>query len=378
MKKYDIIVRGGYGYKNFGDDTLMYTICEKLRSSSREVSLFCIKEDYINKMLPDIKVVDYRFLNADFKSNLLVYGGGTQFYHFQNKQIKTTFFSVILKKLKNTVKFVLGLNFFENKFEIAKKSDFIAIVGVGVGPFIENSPIERKTSNLFRSASFISVRDKFAFNKSIEWGCKDVLLTPDLCYSFESKFLNEYKNNAKSVKTIGIIVRDWNNNNGGGDYYNKILNVNKTLEGNYKIKFISFDARSDVFWSNLSEDLNLLQWNPNIYTFDSFLKEISICDIFITARFHGAIFSTLLEKPFISIEIEQKLRFVSDLYSECSHCWKSGFDELELLNHVSDINSNYEDYVEKTTIITNKFKSQSDQMLSKLVEFCKLESYEKP
>lgn len=370
----NIVIRGGYGFGNFGDDALMYTIVKELNEVSTDIVLLCQSASYINNILPGIKVMDYHKLKQPVNSKLLVYGGGTQFYHFKkntfSKGLKDKIFN--LSHIKNYInKKIVKKNFIENKFQISNYASHIALVGVGVGPFdIENSTIERKTGELFAKAEFVGVRDEFALKKSKEWGVKKPILSPDICYSFNSHFLDSYTNEANEIKKIGVIVRDWNYANGGGEYYEKLQQATEKLKKDgYEIKYILFDAESDSYWYSKKDKLDMIIWNPEKDKFDSFLEEISKCDLFITARFHGAIFASLLNTPFITIEVEQKLKFISETYSESSYSWGNPFDLEDLYSKISLLNENY---VQRKTYLTQKmleFKTLSDQMFLKLKEY---------
>ena len=373
----DIIVRGGYGFGNFGDDALMYTIVKELEEVSNDITLLCKKEAYIKKLLPNTEVIDYEKLEEPIYSNLLVYGGGTQFYHFKKNKLnkglkhKLTSPSHILKYLD---KKILSKNkYIENKFKIMEFASNVALVGVGVGPFeVPNSLIEKQTAKLFANSNFVGVRDKFALNKSKEWGVEKPFLSPDICYSFKSEFLDRYTNNSIEIKKIGIIVRDWNFANGGGEYYNNLIKSSKLLkEQGYEVKFIVFDAKSDSFWLSKRIELEMIVWNPLIDTFNSFLEEISIFDLFITARFHGAIFASILQTPFITIEVEQKLRFISEVYKDSSACWGKPFEVVELLNKIELLNKDYSLNRTKTIFKMKELKKFSDDMFVELKNYYK-------
>ncbi|MDM1073323.1 polysaccharide pyruvyl transferase family protein [Empedobacter brevis] len=372
----DIIIRGGYGFGNFGDDALMYTIVTELKEVSKDIALLCKKETYIKRILPDTEVIDYEKLQKPIYSKLLVYGGGTQFYHFKknkfNKGLKDKLFN-----LNHIIKFIekriLKNRYIENKFQIKDYASNVALVGVGVGPFeIEDSVVEQNTAKLFLQSSFVGVRDNFALNKSKEWGVKQPLLSPDICYSFKSNFLNSYTNTSTKINKIGIIVRDWNYANGGGEYYDKLIKVSKDLkEKGFEVKFILFDTKSDPYWLNKKDELDMIIWNPLVDTFDGFLEKISIFDLFITARFHGAIFASILQTPFITIEVEQKLKFISEVYNDSSACWERPFEISDLMNQIDLINKDYNSKKAKTILKMNELKKLSDEMFIELKNYYK-------
>lgn len=376
MIKKDIIIRGGYGFGNFGDDALMYTIVTELEEVSRDVVLLCKNSVYIKKILPNTDVIDYDKLQEPIYSKLLVYGGGTQFYHFKKNKLNRGLITKLLSPnhyLSYFNKKILNKKYIENKFQIREYAENVALVGVGVGPFeITNSEIEKSTAQLFRDSNFVGVRDSFAMAKSYEWGVENPILSPDICYSFKSNFLESYTNMSSEIKRIGIIVRDWNYANGGGEYYDKLINVSKELkEKGFVPQFILFDTKSDTYWLSKKNELDMIIWNPLMDSFDDFLEKISVFDLFITARFHGAIFASILQTPFITVEVEQKLKFIAEVYNESSSCWERPFDTSDLMNKIELINKDYSSRKTKTILKMEELKKLSDEMFVELKNYYK-------
>ncbi|WP_345992286.1 polysaccharide pyruvyl transferase family protein [Chryseobacterium sp. Chry.R1] len=370
-------IRGGYGLYNFGDDALLVALYQNLLSnniSESDIYLLCTKSKYLNKQLNNPNVIDYNHLDSSVDIEHLVYGGGTQFYSFDTdnqKKIKDILIKnplLIFSKIKNQFILLLRKRFIESKFEIADHANKIYLLGVGVGPFSKvNHTIENKTANLFKKASFISIRDTFSAKKCEDWGIKEFMHSPDLCYSMD---VSKYLNQSDSLKKIGVVIRDWNHT-GAQDYYDKLIQFVKILrEKKYKVVFISLDKRSDKFWTKyfLENNESFIQWDADKMTFDEFYMQFSDFDLHITARFHGAVFASMLHIPFITIEVEQKLSMIAENYRGGAYCWKNDFD----LDKITDLVEKVEaDYVEhKKVIITNtaKFKGIVQEQYKELIK----------
>ncbi|OUS21423.1 hypothetical protein A9Q93_01065 [Nonlabens dokdonensis] len=357
VKNIDIAIRGGYGLYNFGDDALIHSLFNYLTKDKgidpKKVVLLCRNEAYLHKLLIDVNVLNYNYLPKDLKINHLIYGGGTQFYSFD--PIKESKIEKFLNHPKRTLKnaffkarnLFVSNKFLENKFEITTNVNHHHLLGVGLGPFSANdTTIENKTKRLFKSAEFISVRDEFAEGKCKSWGIEHFIKSPDICYGLDVGVQKEHNS---SVKNIAIIVRDWNHNIEGKEYYNSIMDAVKDLRTlGYNITYVSYDMYSDLTWLKYFKDQreNILQWDPNNNTIDKFIESHYKFDLVITARFHGAVFTSLIGKPFITIGIEPKLEMISSLYSEGSHCWNMPFEKRNVLKLVKEIDENYSTYVE--------------------------------
>lgn len=377
-----IIIRGGYGLSNFGDDALMVTIYNHISqiTNQSKITLLCKKVGYIEKLLPEAKVINYNKIKDSSLNgcSTLVYGGGTQFYSFERKKENkiTKLFLYPRKTLNNLVvkirKKIWGSKYIENKFAIAEHFDNIILIGIGLGPFqASNSRIEEKTKLLLNRARYVSVRDEFALNKCEEWGVPNYTYTPDICYSFKSPFLETYKNASNAVRKIGVIVRDWAHDEKGEQYYTTLCKSVELLRAEgFDVKFIIFDQDSDLFWLKLlkKQESSFLAWNPNKHSIDGFLEELSNFDLFITARFHGAVFASLLGKPFITVEVEQKLRMIHESFPQGSACWKQGFDTTELLEFVKDMDEKYLQYKNGLAEKANELIKQSDNNFGQLAE----------
>lgn len=378
---YKIGIRGGYGLYNFGDDALIVALYQNLLSNNipkDDIILLCTKSNYLNKQLNNPRILDYNSLDSSIQIDHLIYGGGTQFYSFnQNNQKKIKDIILndpiqIFSKIKNQITLFLRKRYIESKFQIADYAKNIYLIGVGVGPFSnENILIESKTANLFRKSKFISVRDQFSFKKCSEWGINEYMKSPDLCYIID---VSAYLNKSNSLKKIGVIVRDWNHT-GSQNYYDKIIAFVKKLRNeHYEVVFISMDKKSDIYWAKYFRDHkeNYIQWDADKMTFEEFYALLSQFDLHITARFHGAVFASMFHIPFISIEVEQKLKMIAGNYEGGAYCWESDFDLTKLDQLVNKVKLNYLSHKDSIVKNTTKYKEVAEQQYQELIKkICK-------
>ncbi|UPT77165.1 polysaccharide pyruvyl transferase family protein [Sulfurovum sp. XGS-02] len=366
LKKYKIAILGGYGLGNFGDDALMYILYKKISSiyKSEDIAFICTPEKYLSSIVDDSDIIGFNKINT-IQTDLLLYGGGTQFYSFKPKK---NILAKILYYIKHPKDFsyrlfskLAAMNIYNQK----NIQNRIAAIGIGVGPFLEDADqsIEQNTKKLFLKMDFVGVRDTYSYEKCKDWGVKDAKLYSDLCFLMDDEYAIENKRSVNTLKKIGIIVRDWDQTDEGAAYYEKIIPLcsELTLKG-YEVNIIIFSLKRDLYWCNkLKTNTNVLFWNPNEDNIDTFLKLLDNFDLFITARYHGAIFASLLEKPFIAIGVEQKLELISDLYQNGSEKWLYPFDLHQCLSYVQDIEKNYSSYqtgIRDETIIQKKLARQ--------------------
>lgn len=372
MRKFKIVVRGGYGLTNFGDDALLQSIHRDYLDdySNSELGYSCTYADYLKNDIGDYEILP---LNSNYSdlTDILIYGGGTQFYSFNNEQtfFEKTFSKMTLlfkpKKLIQSIAFKLKHVFYSEKQKDDEKVLSMAL-GIGLGPFLDvsNPQKELKTKQLFEKMSFVAVRDIYSLKKCKEWNLQNYAMYADLCFKMKhSKFFPNKTN--KNIEKVGVIVRDWNNTKKGKSYrLNLIQTVDAIRKSGKDVTFIIFAKDKDPSWLKTLKRNNekILLWDPDIFSIRTFFDELSVFDIFITARYHGAVFSAMLGKPFITIEVEQKLTMISELFSDSSYNWSYPFFKLDLIKALNKIELNYEDFSSKTVSIALKQKQLAEKM----------------
>jgi len=355
QKKYKISILGGYGLRNFGDDALMYILHKVMSSKYKKnnLSYICTPEKYLQNIIDSTDIIDISSYN-NLQTDILIYGGGTQFYSFKAK--RNLIYRIFIN-LKNPIVFIKKIKkkFFKRNSKKSINMIKTSALGIGVGPFLPQADknVELNTKQLFLKMGFVGVRDSYSFNKCNKWGLNNVKQYADLCYLMNDEFIFDSKKSSTEVKKIGIVVRDWNHTKEGAAYYEQIIPLMEKLRQNeYKVNILLFSQKRDIYWLKKLKGIeSVIIWDPDKDTIKKFLKILDSFDLFITARYHGAVFSTLLGKPFISIGVEQKLDMVSDLYQNGSKKWNYPFQINECLSYVNDIDKNY--IIMKENIISN-------------------------
>ncbi|SDM67851.1 polysaccharide pyruvyl transferase family protein [Siphonobacter aquaeclarae] len=332
----NILVRGAYGESNFGDDALMcvlesFFIRNGLTSQLTFTST--IDAEYCNSLLSAstyVNLVDVRMQEVD----LLVYGGGTQFFTFGKKEsklaravsrIRSMEYKDILKKIAN--KLNAGSGFKSEK----------AAVGIGLGPFKFSDERLDGYKALAREFDFMAVRDEVSYGYCQDWGVENALLGADICFSdyLDLSTIN-LKAPARAKKKIGVIVRDWIHEKEGSMYYTPLMNVVDAQHDQYEFVYIVFAPDRDPEWMKQLQKVKqeVVVWTPEKDTIENFTQFMAGFDGFITARYHGAVFASLLNKPTICVEIEPKLKILTQQVPEFL-LWNKPFGEKELAQSLS-------------------------------------------
>lgn len=338
-----ITIKGAYGETNFGDDLLMIIFEKYFLSEFPNVILnFCgEKELYPSKLLEKAS-----YNKKGFQEDLLVYGGGTQFFSFGDGNVS------LLQKIRAVIN---NPKLLYNKFFANVQNSKIAFLGIGLGPF-ENERGIGYTQNLLNAAYFVGVRDLVSQDYCDKWGIKSVL-GADMVFSSYFKYqLSAKICKGKSIKRIGVIVRDWRWETTGRQYYDSLYDL--TVSDNIEYQFIVFAPKKDKEWIEKLKDKDVLVWEPEKYTVQEFLNIINNFDAIISARYHGAIIAALLGKPVICVEIESKLKILKQQVPQL-YLWEKPFHKKQLTDLVQKLDIGV-DYSESMSSL----RDQADYMLS--------------
>lgn len=365
MENKKVGVRGAYGERNFGDDALMYFLYSWTKRNKIEASFIGKKAKYISSFIPEKSyILKEKFHRYYFET--LIYGGGTQFFSFENKLPSESKLKLLLT---NPLLFIK-----KARLVIEKKTNpnqlkhkFLYSVGIGLGPFQKNSEIEYSAKQKISNMQGVFVRDQFSYEFAKPHN-KNTFLSTDICFLPNVIDFKPYYNDSKDIKRIGIILRDWNYSSSGSQYLNRVIEEAHKLNESYQVDFILFkdEDSSEKAISNLG--FNIIKWKPETQSLEDFIKILSSFDLFISSRFHGVIFGALLRIPSIAIEIEPKLRVTKELLQDGVVIWEQPFTE-ELDTLVKKIN--YEEAKASLIEMVSIHNNLATEMFNNLLKIIK-------
>lgn len=325
MSNYKVVLRGAYGAYNFGDDALLDVVYKNVsrKTSSKDIAIFGSSCSYLKDMYPNSAVID-KFEAANTSCKYLVFGGGTQFYDFGKS-------NGIIEKLSLIKKPAYVFRKILSKKTLPINSENDIYMAVGLGPFQRNSKVLKNALEQMVSAKFISVRDEVSFNYLKNLGV-EVVKTVDLCFSKDVSDLLVKKD--KRTK-VAIILRDWNFYNSEYCIENLKLEIDK-LKASHDVEIISFGVDKNLKMRCHEYGYSLRSWDPEKMSIDNFISFLASFNVILSSRYHGVIYSVLLEIPVIALPIEPKLRIAADELDGVTLYQGEGFLELvenTLLNY---------------------------------------------
>lgn len=354
MEARKVFIFGYYGWKNVGDDAMLYAILKEL-SNYDEIFRFYILSndkdilfpeklaDKINFVKPSIPSV---FINL-FKSSIILIGGGTHISDYGTK----------IHSVKRLMR-ILFLAFFAKIF--SKK---FYIIGNGIGPMSTKCG-ERLARLICCMADCISVRDKESYiflekwhfdNKTILAFDPAVLIRMSTNPKLQKKcdkfilgvsvtpvFTNYYKDYYKDVLIIEKIAKE----------LNMCLRENKKIE----IHLFIFHGKSkddDVFITEmLYKKLNPIE-RVKIISYDrcpkNILLEFEICNAFIGMKYHSLVFAYMNNLPLLVIDYHPKCRSFADMI---------GLPNYAVVSPIEILNDEFPNYVRNFVKNPEKFKAK--------------------
>lgn len=319
-----ILLRGYYGFGNFGDDLLLsacYSLV-KQRFPRSEISIFAnfsegLKSfqapngyrNYVKYLLDDnIELIDWRD-RRNF--DLEIFGGGEVFKSGQSNRV--ALISNLLGLLlgaSTTSKSVAGIRALLGR-ELRIKSSSALAIGVGVDRHrIMGENLIRNMEQLGRLAH-IYVRDKeSALNvRRMRLECK---LGSDLAFLLKDQVGTKRVEQSKR-KGLGAVLCA---GKPGTSQVLAALRIRRQFE---PVTLVFFDENYDkeLIIKARSDGFNVLVWQPQKMSIGEFLERLAQFSIIISSRFHGALCSAMLGIPSLVMETDVKLKSVLGILPNC-------------------------------------------------------------
>lgn len=297
-----ILISGYYGFENFGDDAILYSILNEIKKTFPQSDITVISNN------PDLIKTEYKtnsIYRFDFKeiskclssSDIFISGGGSLLQDITS-----------LKSLCYYLTLIWLAKRFKNK---------IYIFAQGIGPIktLAGKILLKKT---LKKVDLITVRDKQSKEYLSKLKIKSIL-TSDPVWNI-NKNSEIIRQAAKQNKKVGIQLREWDSLT---EHDLKILceGLNSLLEEDNNITDLILLSLQD------SKDLNILQSFKEIIknnkpelnikvinnvSIDNAFDIINGLDYFIAMRFHAVLAAMKLNVPVLPIVYDPKVKAISE------------------------------------------------------------------
>ena len=321
MKK--ILISGYFGYENFGDEALLYSLIKSLLdmgAKKQNITVLSNNPAFTSKYF-NVKSINrwniFDFINALMNHNILIFTGGL----FQDKTSFKSFFYYFLQL------FLGGL---------LQKT--VLLYGAGIGP------INRKISRILfdmgiKSAKVVSVRDEMSAAYIPQRA--NVFVTCDPVWSIEPLFTfqNKITNVNWQLPVLGISLRS--DKNLKLNYLSNVAEkVARVLNGmkDWQAVLIPCMPQEDLpilyeFYDLLSRKLAT---PSKAIILDNFTKLhileqagiLARCDVMLSMRYHALLVPLSQGKPVCGLVYDPKVKSLIEFSEQIGVSFKDDFDQV--------------------------------------------------
>ncbi|MGB9824904.1 MAG: polysaccharide pyruvyl transferase family protein [Candidatus Hydrothermia bacterium] len=312
--------------RNIGDDLMVKIVANSLKPNT--VYLLKAEEDYTIpfRNLENIKFIsenDYTSLKAIkkicSKIDLIILLGGSLF------KIPTK--RMILHYLKIFLVFLI--------FRLCGIK--LALINCNVGPICCKLGL-LTVGLIVKVFNIATVRDSESYRLMKKYKKKNLFFFPDIVLTYEH--IKNTKPNKDNYSCLGISIYNpalitKKDENDYINFFAKIIKANLELDAFRVVKIFAFSTGSEgdnlaaraVFENMKNKNrVELVEYSGDI---DSFLDEISKCDLFIPIRFHSLILALLSGIPCVPVSYDIK---VSNFLRDINFKNYFKFEELKEIN----------------------------------------------
>ncbi|QOI97189.1 MAG: polysaccharide pyruvyl transferase family protein [Flammeovirgaceae bacterium] len=321
MKK--ILLQGYYGFGNLGDDILLLVCFRNIKKHFPETELvvFSNADAKTAAYLPEWLGEHVRTINYAAREHfdLIIHGGGGVHYDYENGGI---FYFVLNRILRLQPSWLSKLFFWYKRIKgrehitAAKRIG----LGIGLGTFTNSSKKFYENLVIMNSYDYLLVRDSFSLLLARKYKMRSqLLLSTDL--AFYTDYWQPVKKANHNERKIGFVLRHWK---GGNDYIDDAINVaNNLAKDGFSITFFLFEAVHDLpCLQKLPNDYAVVKWPDDGANRGKFFDRFCEQSLVVSARFHGAILAATFQMPTIGIELDPKMRTLTEILPQSAQLIK--------------------------------------------------------
>jgi polysaccharide pyruvyl transferase WcaK-like protein len=324
-------LRGNFDEGNFGDDALLLACTSLLRG---KVKLAQVETNvaYYDDRMHDFFAPSNQLIAPD----IIIYGGGTQFFSFSTSE-PTAMRSVLSRVTKKILSPTSLITSYRARSDSARNKLIPKVaIGLGVGPF-DNAVAAQQAAGLLRQMELVWVRDAHSEHFCRSYDVPNVISSSDLCFTeafaqITTPRSGRERSGAEPLK-IGIILRDWKDLC-ASFFRRQAALASKLRTSGHEVTFLSLSKHDDFYlgeMATLGETVRV--WDAKSELLEDFWALIAAQDLMVTSRFHGAIFSLLSSTPFIAIEIEPKLSNLREMVPELGDFAVDPSTDVDTMHH---------------------------------------------
>jgi polysaccharide pyruvyl transferase CsaB len=319
-----IVLSGYYGFHNVGDEAILFSIIQALKTQHPDVEITVLSNDpeYTKKTYSVNAINRWKFkeiISLMKKADGLISGGGS---------------------LLQDITGMKSIPYYTGIIKIAQwLNKPVFIYAQGMGP-INKSINKMITKSTLNKVSYLSVRDEDSMNLLKNIGVtKEISLVPDPVMGLEAQtFSNEWVAEQNFKRPfISVSVRDWPSE---ADYKLKMAQaLDELSRSGYDIVFIPMHGEHDNHSSK--EIAAKMEEENSIAPYDAEIQaKISIIgqsELLVGMRLHALIFSAITHTPFVALSYDPKIDAFAHICSQpvAGHVTKENWSASDITGNAN-------------------------------------------
>lgn len=317
-----IMIQGGYGKDNLGDDTLLITLYEKLKKwfPQSDVVAMCHYPRRVERLygIPAVGFKNIRMIKKLLWCDVLIIGGGG-IVNVVNTYSGLRHFKIFDMK---------GKFLFLTSFFVKQRKKKVIFYGVGMTS-IPDKLVELFMKTVLKKVDLVGVRDQCSYKNVGKYivNKKSIYLTYDPALDYKSGYIDKNKKNSESIHKIIISTRavpDVNATNHIVNVMAALINNILRKRDNVQIVLLPVSTHPD---KEIENDIYICrriydevrQKADQVILIDTYLTPKGIqrmlgeASLILMTRLHGVIVSYDFHIPTVIISYNEKVRLFGEM-----------------------------------------------------------------
>lgn len=363
----EILISGYYGFNNSGDDALLRSITDDLKTEYEDLKITVFsKQPEQTKKVYKVNAVcrtnPFAVIWHMIKAEMLIFGGGTLIQDATSTKSLIYYLAIISLAKLFGVKVMIYAN--------------------GIGPIV-NEKNKKRTRKALNKVDVITLRDEKSLKtlRELEIDKENIEITADPVFLIKStgkaggmNILKRY-GVPEDKKLIGISLREWKR--ADEKFCEKIADAVKELCGNLDLYpvFLPLQPKDNVICEEISEkcgvENTVIKEHLDI---SEMLAVISNFHIVIGMRLHMLIYAASCAVPVVAISYDPKISGFMEYAGQKRYVEAEDIDTEKLICNVMEIDKAYDEIKAELENVAGTMKqkaARNGEILKKLL--CKPE-----
>ena len=363
-KKWDAVLMGYYGFKNSGDETLLYSMIQNLKAKKDDIRLLVLskvpKKTEETYGVYSLNRYNLTRIKKELKrSHLFIFGGGSLIQDVTSDKSLWYYLNILKLAISTKIPVMLYAN--------------------GIGP-VNKKKNRDSVAKILNQVDVITLRDEASLDTVKDMGVlTDVTVTADPALTMEGldackvhELLRD-ENIPDGENFIGISIRDWKDCN--EDFWKEVAQGVDEICKKCSLSPLWIPLKhpddvemSKIIQSKMGTKGYILEKS---YTAEEIVGITGFCKFVIGMRLHSLIYSASCKVPAISIAYDPKVSGFADYMGTSTAIEINDFIKEKLISEAENIIQNYDEIKKSLEEKKEIFKEKAEKTADIAIELIK-------